>query len=99
MSRQRKFIENILKKTEGLNEGILIPKEYELKIKNIDGFDFLTANELSKISENIFIEELGMNTDILIKNTYSVSLIKIDDKIKTIKFYPIALKKHLSKLK
>ena len=99
MNRQRKFIEKILQKVERINDGIFIPQEIELQIENIDDFDITTATELSKINETIFTEESGRNNDVFIKNTFSTSLINIDNELRSIKFYPAALKIYLSKIK
>ena len=99
MNKQRNFIESILKKIEGLPYGILIPKEFELKIEDFENFDFITANELSIINEEIFLEESGINNDVIMKKTFSSNLIHIDENLKTIKFYPIALKNYLLKIK
>ena len=97
MSTHKKFIEELLKKVEGQNEGILIPNEIELEITMIENFDFEIAKELTLINENIFTEKWGINNDVLSETNFSVPLITFDND-KSIKFYPIALKEYLTKI-
>ncbi|QNS42584.1 hypothetical protein H0S70_06445 [Chryseobacterium manosquense] len=98
MTTDKKFIEKLLKNVEDQNEGILIPNEIELEISKIENFDYEIAKELTLINENIFTEKRGINNDVFSENKYSVPLITFANDNKTIKFYPIALKKYLTKI-
>ena len=98
MNAIKEFIELLLEKTKDFQEGIFIPNEMQIKISEIENFNPLIADELSKIEETILTKQSFVNNEIKRKEEYKVKLLTYSIEEDLIIFHPTALKNYLKKL-
>ena len=98
MNAIKEFIELLLEKTKDFQEGIFIPNEMQIKISEIENFNPLIADELSKIGETILTKQSFVNNEIKRKEEYKVKLLTYSIEEDLIIFHPTALKNYLKKL-
>lgn len=98
MNQKKQFIEMLLDKSKDFKDGIFIPNEVELKISELNNFNFVIANELSEVEQLIFTKEDFVNNEIRRKQEYKVKLIKYSFENDSISFYPVALKNYLKNI-
>lgn len=97
MNIEQKFIEDLLEKSKGYKESLLIPTEVELKISEIENFDLITAEKLAQVNEQVWESQRVINDEVYYKENIKTPLIQFSLENDYIKFHPFALKNYLKK--
>ena len=93
---ETELIELLLENSKETKGGVFIPNEVTLKISELQNFNLITAEKLSKIPVSVFSKSFGDGNGIYRKDDFKKSLIQYSIDEDFITFFPSILKAYLN---